>query len=351
MIRVISGEPFSSTAEKLIALSREFGAEVRDPTPLVSPFWNTTFTPSSTEVYARELATDSRSKIITTLQPCIRFVDFGGLGDDFHSLFFYMWSCFFKEAISGIDDHMEVLFRTIETASSTKRGNWFATYHPVNGEKYVDTHLTKSFGLQLLNKIGVPEKNCLAVAGTSTYLRPAETTREPSRRSNHLSGTPAEQVAGPRIELFVELENGLFLEIATLVLFSGTLKLPSGETVDVPLSLAVAVGIERLSVAYAGENSFFDLGIFKAIHDKIVEAFPSKVTSRLFNREVKALTALLIASLAIENLAPNIPNRSNFGPNKERRRIERETRRLGADMGISRELLDHLQEKITYQEG
>lgn len=332
MIQVISGEPVASIAEELIALSKRFDAEVREPTPLVSPFWGSTLTPSTTEVYARELSSKSASNTITTLQPCIRFVDFGGLGDDFHSLFFYMWSCFFKDALSDLDNHMDNIFKALEAASLTKRENWFATYHPANTSKYADPNSTESFGLQLLKRAGL--KNCFPVAGGATYLRSADTSQEPGR-ANHLKGTPAEQVSGPRIELFVEIKKGIFLEIATLVLFSGALNLPSGEVVEVTQALAVATGVERLSIVRFKKNSLYELGEYERISHQISQSVGE--ASVLFKREIQSLTALLIAAKAIGEFAPNMPTQSNFGPNKEKRRISREIQRLNLDIGISEE--------------
>lgn len=227
---------------------------------------------------------------------------------------------------------MDNIFKALEAASLTKRENWFATYHPANTSEYADPNLTESFGLQLLKRAGL--KNCFPVAGGATYLRSANASQEPGH-ANHLKGTPAEQVSGPRIELFIEIKKGVFLEIATLVLFSGTLKLPSGEAVEVTPALAVATGLERLSIVRFKKNSLYELGEYGRLLDQISQSIGT--ASLLFKREIQSLTALLIAAKAIDELAPNMPTQSNFGPNKEKRRINREITRLETDIGITYE--------------
>lgn len=339
---VINGEPFRIIADELIDYSHRFGAKYCNPTPLVSPFWGSTFTPSSTEVYARDIASGIDSNIVTTIQPCIRFIDFGSIGNDYHSLFFNMWSCFFKDALDDLEGNVEKIICAIEKVIGINRNEWRAIYHLSNSkEQNVNQEFIKLFGEELLDRIGLNKSHCHPVYGSLTYLHQSNGMQA---KSTHLTGTPAEQVEGPRIELFAELPNGDFVEIATVILFSGTINLPDKSSINIAPSLAVAAGIERLALLRFKKNTLFDIGIYNSVFSLIQKELSTNIIP-LIRRELMRLSSLIVAEIAIQMLAPDIPERSNFGPNKEKRRIKKEIVRLSSEMGISSEVIDDIGNK------
>ena len=317
-MNVISGKSTKLIAEELLSLSFKAGAKYSTPTPLISPFWGTTFTPSSTEVYARDLAS-SNSNIITTIQPCIRFVDFGHIGDDTHLLFFHMWSCFFPNVIEKFYSYTESIFEILESVIAVKRNAWHATYYPFKlNETNVNHDFTKIFDEKLLLKSGLNKNNCYAICGTSTYLHKSQKNNFPQNNSTHLTGTPAEQIEGPRIEFFVKTSNGDFVEIATIVLFSGSINLPGIGPIVVPPSLAIAAGIERLAPVRFKKSNIYEIDIFNSIHSEILKSLPACDIAFIFKKDIQRLISLILAESAIKLFAPQILDKSNFGPNKEK---------------------------------
>jgi alanyl-tRNA synthetase len=345
---IISGEPFRIIADELIKLSCARGARYSNPTPLVSPFWNSTFTPSSTEVYARNLSSH-KEEIITTIQPCLRFVDFGHIGDDMHSLFFYMWSCFFPNVDNKFNDYVETIFQILESVTKTNRNSWYATYHPLtSNEAEVRHDFIKVLGEKLLIERGLDGSKCYPIHGTSTYLHKSQNTnvsRLNTTQEPNLNGTPAENIEGPRIELFAKTLDGDLVELATLVLFSGTIILPEIGPVDVPPSLAVAAGIERLLLLLTNKSAIYNIGILNSLYPELLKALPLADAGILFERELRRLVSFVVAESAINLLASDIPDRSNFGPNKEKRRIHREIIRLSSELGISVETIDNIKKQ------
>ena len=349
---VISGEPFGLIADELIKLSCARGGKYKEPTPLVSDFWSSTFTPSSTEVYARGIAENKNDVILTTIQPCIRFVDFGHAGDAVYSLFFNMWSCFFNNAETNLEENIETIFNALEEVIGVQRTSWFATYHPIDSNnRNKNIEFLRKFDNNLLIKSGLKPANCYPVNGTATYLHQTQ-SKDSDNPSNHLAGTPAEQVDGPRIEIFAGLPNDEFLEFATLVLFDGNINLPGVGAIKVPPSLAVAAGIERLALLRFKKNTICDFGIFRTVLSLLTERLSQDALYAIFKKELSTLTSLIIADTAIKILSPDMPNRSNFGPNKERRRIKKEIIRLSSELGISSEVIDNIGNKcFTSMEG
>ncbi|MFN8577990.1 MAG: hypothetical protein U0354_14155 [Candidatus Sericytochromatia bacterium] len=333
MIQIITGKEFEHISDLLIEKSNEVNLNYIKPTPLNSSFWHSTLTPSSTEVFIRNIFLDERKKDIYTIQPCIRFIDLGNIGDSTHSLFFNMWTCFFENVLDRLEDSMEKVFLVLENITNMNRDNWYFIYHDSYSNKSnQDIELLEKFNINILNKLNINSENIIPTIGSISYLYSSTLNNVYSKGEN--SNKIKEEINGPRIEIFIRKNNGDFLEIATLVLFQGFVNIEDNKNIIIPPSLAVAVGIERITLINKGNSNLYEIGNYNVLSSKIINHLNNKYLTDILESDINRLSSLVIAYKAIESLAPEILDKSNYGPNKEKRKIKSEILRLQSYLGI-----------------
>lgn len=206
-----------------------------EPTPIVSTFWNTTFTPSSSEVFFRYFGDNNLKKSIHTFQPCIRMPDVLLSSDGWHLPLFHMLS-FFKFDVDSIIIEIQELLLIIASIIGCDLSKLFFSV-PI--QSYIkDNNDYINLGSDLLLDIGIPEKNIIYCQGSANYQNGLVVTSENIKASTK----------GPRIEIYVKQPDGNLREIATCLSVFACLEPGIKHKI-----FGFAIGIERLSGARANQ--------------------------------------------------------------------------------------------------
>src|SRR5437867_10544224 len=235
---LIQEEVYTKLLEVFDGIAGERGYEFVEPTPLVSPFWNSTFTPSSSEIIFRHLNGGASQQSASACQPCIRINDLPRLGDGWHLLLFHMIS-FIRFDLQGYADEINALLIAMSSALGCKPSDLFYTVSttPVLGRGTSPPTL----GADLLLELGVPESNIIFCRGTANYQNALLTTAE---RCNVA-------MIGPKIEVYVHGSDEVLREVGTFEIAAARIGKSSERNV-----FAFVVGLERMAGAAEGKTHF-----------------------------------------------------------------------------------------------
>jgi len=289
---------FEDTARQLVYAALAEGFEWVDPTPLVDPFWHTTFTPSSSEIIFRLIercaanGTPLPDKAVT-LQPCIRALDLAPWSDGRHLLHFHMVTYFWFEPVDLVGPLRWSLdaMRAAKAPVDTGLYSYFQPPSPVVPEP---RHAGR-FGASLLDQLGVGKDRQIPARGSSNY-----------HLNDHRDETGAGYEAwGPRIELFADQSrlNAAPLEFATLVLEGcRTPKVPDHEY----LITAAAIGVERLTMTAEAAPSYWRLPGLDVVVEDVASIWGLEPPTEVIVSEVRHAIEILLGLAAIASTVPDL---------------------------------------------
>ena len=307
-------------SKQLHSLAKGLGYTKVAPTPLVSNFWASTFTPSSSEVIFRHLnSSNVCHPRVFALQPCIRLTDLHRIGDGWHKLFFHMASFMSLSA-----HHYDVLLKEIILfiagvcqKSVSDFGFTCSTSDMLKAED--GTNLT--LGRELLLQCGASMENVLDCPGTSNFQDASLTTAERLKVS----------MRGPKIEMFDIMDGGRFREIATFQISMAQIAQNPARAVFV-----LAIGLERLTAVRNGLGSFWQTSKRTRLASRIADKYlPTSLGNSYLGIEsihkcLDVIEAVYYARQALNEIT-SFPNR---GVKNHFLRMERELVRLLSDVGI-----------------
>lgn len=303
--------------------AKEVGYEERTPTPLGSPFWNTTFAPSSSEVMFREMANtwpigEDPVRLFTTC-PCIRYADMAPWSDGNHFLHFTMFTAFVLNCINPIDETRWFLELLSTLGAPTDRScfTYFSAPSPL-----VHDPAFEQFGVPLLSEVGIVRHRMIPCRGLANYQI---NLHKDDAGLNY-------RVWGPRIEVIEETHA---LEYATLCMTQGILPY-NGEVF--PPVLCLVTGVERLATVAARAESAWHLPAMKRIADGVSrEVLGRSGANSPFRADIQHLCELVASLLYIAEAEPSI-SPAHKGVRDQLRRILKATSRkvqaIGIDPGV-----------------
>jgi hypothetical protein len=308
---------YSETLECLVQTASQNGHVYVSPTPAISPFWNTTFTPSSTEIVFRGLndkpPTDSK---VYTIQPCIRINDLPNLADGWHCLLFHMVSSF----VLQVENFEETLTKSLQALIQATNLNLTDFYFTVSTNPFLpNSNQGEGLGFAVLQRIGISEKNIIFNAGSDNYQ---------NHPPHHTGDKRVVSMAGPKIEIYVRPStNESLYEVATCLLGTGW---QDGGVLG--NAFAFAVGLERVSAIAEGKTSISLMQRHSELINSLTFSLlhPSMASTPLGK---EAMIKLLLMVDALAEITPNILSgeKYNRGIMNHYRRVVRElTRTLKA---------------------
>jgi alanyl-tRNA synthetase len=334
---------YQKTVDKLTRVAHSNDHLYVTPTPIISPFWNTTFTPSSTEVVFRGLSNNPLSDTkIYTIQPCIRINDLPYIDDGRHMLLFHMFSLFLLR-VENFEDLLDKSLQGLVEITGLKLSDYYFTVSSTS--VLAENSSGRYLGAKILQEIGVSEKNIIFNAGSDNYQ-----SRIPHKTENR------ELVAmtGPKIEIYVRYpdSNSLY-EVGTCLLGKGY---HNDELLGT--AFAFAIGLERTSAIAEGKTSVHDLQLHEILISKLSTALlhPSMASTPMGKEAIVKLIRLVDALATVTpHVAIGIHNR---GVMNHYRRMVRELVRTLRATGISlkdfyrilSENLDQNIEELIYSE-
>lgn len=330
-LKTLIHEPtYDSILDTLIDVSQKNLCSFISPTPLISPFWETTFTPSSSEVIFRSLL-DTKPNAIKkfyTIQPCIRINDLPNLVDGWHSLLFHMASFFFLD-IDGFECFLSCVLNSMIEASNLKLSDFYFTISP---NSYCPNSLpSENLGSDLLKRLNVKEEQIIWCSGTDNYQDSYRISEKRQRVS----------MIGPKVEIYVMLPNGSKLyEIATCEIANCSLEfIREGEKIQRNV-FAFALGLERFTSVMNGQTSISLMSQHRQLINEVCNSclHQSMANSSLGKDAISQVLFIIDALVAISpEMASNKPH--NRGITNHYRRMIRELSRTLKGMGISLENL------------
>jgi alanyl-tRNA synthetase len=271
--------------DELLNSAQQHGYEFTQPTPLISPFWNTTFTPSSSEVLFRGLEskqlTDSK---IYTLQPCIRINDLPHLTNGYHCLFFHMISLFVLQ-VENFEDALNTALNSLIKVTKLSLSNFYFTVS--TNPHLPNSLLREGLGTSLLQKIGISEENIIFNSGSDNYQnRPPHKTGDRKIMS----------MTGPKIEIYVQPSNEQPLyEVATCILATA-----QQDQSILGNAFAFAVGLERASATVEGKTSINKMQLHATLIKQLSSSLLHPSMARtLMGKKVLAKVLLIVDTLAV----------------------------------------------------
>lgn len=216
-----------NTCERIAAMYR---FPERTPTGVLSDFWHTTFTPSSSESIFRHFS-DERgdNERFCSCQPCIRITDLDQLESRWHLLLFHMFTF-----IVMVPDAFDEVFRELLAV--------FQSLLP--GKEFTFRFLTSltpslpdnsySLSVEKLVSWGIPKERVYTISGTVAYQNAQRTTADGS----------IVRMIGPKVEVFLEAPNDAWYEI-------GTFEVATAQFANLPARTvgAFVIGLERFASA------------------------------------------------------------------------------------------------------
>jgi alanyl-tRNA synthetase len=313
-------QSYEKSLDSLIQVATGNGHIYADPTPIISPFWNTTFTPSSTEVVFRGLADDPLPDTkIYTVQPCIRINDLPYLTDGWHCLLFHMVSSFLLK-VENFEDTLDASLQGILQATNLSLSDFYFT---VSTNPHLPNTLQgEGLGVSLLQKIGISEKHIILNSGSDNYQNhPPHNTGD--RR--------VVSMAGPKIEIYVRSSHDKFLyEVATCLLGTAW-----QDRSILGNAFAFAVGLERVSAIAEGKTNINDMQRYAALIESLsFSLLHPSMANTFIGRDAIAQILLIIDALAA--ITPHVLiGQHNRGVMNHYRRVVRELARTLKSLGIT----------------
>jgi alanyl-tRNA synthetase len=321
---------------ELLNSSQQYGHKFIQPTPLISPFWNTTFTPSSSEVIFRELENEppTNSKIYT-IQPCIRINDLPHLTNGYHCLFFHMFTSFVLQ-VENFEDTLNTALHSLAKVTRLSLPNFYITVS--TNPHLPNSSLEEGLGDSLLQKIGIPERNIIFNSGSDNYQN-----RPPHKTADH----KIMSMTGPKIEIYVQPshEESLY-EVATCIL--ATAQQDKSILGNV---FAIAVGLERASAIAEGKTDINQMHRHTTLNMQLsLSLLHPSMAETSMGRQVIAKVLLIMDALAVISPIVSVGKR-NPDLMTHYRRVVRELARTLKAAGITldslfKELSDSLGEDI-----
>jgi alanyl-tRNA synthetase len=311
---------YSKTLDSLTQTARQNGHIYVSPTPIISSFWNTTFTPSSTEVVFRGLEsqpqTDSK---IYTVQPCVRINDLPYLTDGYHSLLFHMFSLFLLK-VENYEDTLAMLLQALIQATNLSMLDFYFT---VSTNPHLPNISYKDgLGATLLQRIGVSEKNIIFNSGSDNY----------QNHPPHKTGDrKTVSMAGPKIEIYVRFPyDDSFYEVATCLLGTAW-----QEQSVLGNAFAFAIGLERVSTIAQGKTNINDLPRHRVLIERLSSSLlhPSMMGNSM-GRQTIAKILMLVDTLAAISANVSV-GKHDRGITNHYRRVVRELARTLKATGIT----------------
>jgi alanyl-tRNA synthetase len=320
-LKTLIYEPsYDRILDYLIATAEQHNYSFAQPTPIISPFWKTTFTPSSSEVIFRHLGNEPvPSSRVYTLQPCVRINDLPHLNDGWHCLLFHMVS-FFLLDVTGFEEAVAVILKAIIAATNLSPENFYFTV-PTN--PYCPNVLSeKTLGSDLLQKIGITDKQIIWCSGADNYQNNSLVTAEGQKIS----------MTGPKIEIFVmPPHQDKLYEVATCVLETAY----QGKTA-LGNVFACAIGLERLAALSEEKISIVEMKHHRDLTDIICSSLlHSSMARSSVGKNAIAQLMLMIDALAYIALNKKSDGKYDRGITNHYRRVVRELSRLLKATGIS----------------
>jgi alanyl-tRNA synthetase len=319
-LKTLIHEPaYHKILDRLITIAEQNDYIFVTPTPIISPFWKTTFTPSSSEVIFRHLGNELvPSSRVYTVQPCIRINDLPHLNDGWHCLLFHMVS-FFLLDITKFEEAVAVILKTIMSVTNLDLTDFYFTV-PTN--PYCPNALyEEALGFDLLQKIGITREQIIWCAGADNYQDSSIVTAEGQKMS----------MTGPKIEIFAmpPYQDKLY-EVATCVLETAC----RGET-TLGNVFACAIGLERLATLSEGKNNITELTHHQDLRNTICSSLlhPSMARSSL-GKNASSQIILMVDALACISLAQKGNGKYDRGITNHYRRVVKKLSRLMKATGI-----------------
>jgi alanyl-tRNA synthetase len=314
----------------------EKGFSFREPSPLLSIFWRTNFTPSSFEIAVKEIKDNPTQKEeirIFSIQPCVRVSDITPRFDGIHLASFNMFT-FFILNCKDIESEVSWFLNFLNQLGSPLSKAYFS-YYLHKYDELVPEPKFKNFGLDLLKTLNIQEERCIACPGLDNY-----------QITYNYDCDNEQQILteGPRIEIFIY--NKRLIEFATLVYSKSSWLDKSGKRINEsgPL-LAMVFGIERLYQAIKLFDSFSEVDYFIEIRNKII--YKTGLSS-LYSENIDDLINLFMGLIAISAKTPNSFKPGGKGANDELRKLVRMTINMLNHVGIYEDIiLDVIEQYIS----
>lgn len=304
---------------------RKQGFELISPVPLNHESFPTTFVPSGGEPHLFEILKSKKEYSKTefiVVQPCIRAVDIGKVGNDTHSSFFEMMVVFSflppktlnrKTSVESYfreqrQRYFEILVNFLLKELKISKDKLWVTYFKGDVLPVVSKKVEPDdFAYEFCKKVGIREQNIVGIGYPENYL-----FRIPKEFSGHSLSIPAgddhEPVshpdinfyAGRRIEIFFDrgIEFGCgkesckptlcdcqrFVEVATSGYLDKYISVEEGHlslTASENRIIYIGYGFERLSQVTQGSPSVYDIKEFSPI----MEYIRSETGSSPFKKE------------------------------------------------------------------
>ncbi len=317
---LILEQSYENLLESLIHVATSNGHLYVEPTPIISPFWNTTFTPSSTEVVFRGLEEKPFPDTKTyTVQPCIRINDLPYLSDGWHCLLFHMVS-FFLLQVENFEDTLEASLQGIIQATNLKLSDFHFTVS-------TNPHLPnisqgEGLGFSLLQKFGVSEKNIILNSGSDNYQ---------NHPPHNTGDKKVVSMAGPKIEIYIRFpDEARLYEVATCLLGTGW---QNQEVLG--NAFAFAIGLERISAIAERKLFIHDM----PNHTKLITNLSSSLlhpsmANTSLGREAISRLLMIVDGLAL--ITPHVLiGKHDRGIINHYRRVVRELARTLKSLGVS----------------
>ncbi|OLP20111.1 hypothetical protein BST81_02425 [Leptolyngbya sp. 'hensonii'] len=297
-------------------------------TSIVSPFWNTTFTPSSSEVIFKSFdLTNKECCSIVTCQPCIRLNDLPLIADGWHLPTFHMVFAFqFNPTNTFISESLKHYIDYITKIVGCRTQKLFFTVpcddHFPNDETVI------GFGRDLLKYCGIEDSQIISCRGLANYQKGSVLSEDGITHST----------LGPRIEVYILGPNGKLYEIATLLnLLAST---DSGNSRHI---FGIAFGVERLSSLAVQHHNIYLMPKNKQAINRLAsyvlhETFaPTSLGQEASCQMLYLADTLIFTSPSITNylnVQPYKRGKNNRGLVHQYRKIIKQLRDLTVDTGV-----------------
>jgi len=249
--------------EDIIKTFREYYKEfpVKERIGLINPEFPDTFTPSVGAVHLDRILKDEKQYKKTTkysiADVCYRDFDANLVDRDRLSLFEMCAAFEINNPNSTLEDSIEKSYK-------------FLTDHlGISKQKLVVTYFC---GGRVLNK-EVPENNISKATWEKLGIKKLVGFKNQNfllSGNEYAKNTSVIQVAGPRDEIFYELDDGRLIEIGTIQYLIREISYNAFKPLRISPSPSVAYGPERLAMCLNNSKSIFDINTIKQLKE-IVE--------------------------------------------------------------------------------
>lgn len=278
---LIQEEVYSKLLLNFDNIADRRGYEIVEPTPIVAPFWNSTFTPSSSEVIFRHLDRSGSIQPATTLQPCIRINDLPRLIDGWHFLLFHMIS-FIRFDLQYYEDEINALLLAMSSMLDCEISDFFYTVATSPTLEGITEKPT--LGGDLLLELGIHESNIIYCSGAANYQNST------LRTADH--GIIA--MTGPKIEVYVRSSDGVLREVATFEIATARI----GTSIQRSI-FAFVIGLERLAASAEDQINLARM----PNHERVITNLSRELLHPSMAQSTIGFDALSQATLILDALA------------------------------------------------